>query len=261
MSALVINGHLFHYEVLGRGKPLILVHGWVGSWRYWVPIMQALSNDYRSYAVDLWGFGDSDHVPPHYDPKLQATLIKDFMDNLGVPKAAIVGHGLGGVIGMTMAKTYPELTDRLMLIGVPLDPSTMDPKLSTQSGDQLARWLLNGSQREEVSAEAEKADPEAIHMLGTSSEESNWMVPLDGLETPSLVIFTEDDPAVNRPESLLTIDNIGAHKVIDFETGGHFPMLDEPTRFVRLLTEFLEIDSPEDIGKIELKEEWKRRVR
>ena len=40
MSAITIGGDLIHYEVLGRGRPVLLVHGWIGSWRYWVPAMQ-----------------------------------------------------------------------------------------------------------------------------------------------------------------------------------------------------------------------------
>ncbi len=57
MSAITIENDLVHYEVLGRGRPVILVHGWLGSWRYWVPAMQQLSSKYRTYALDLWGFG------------------------------------------------------------------------------------------------------------------------------------------------------------------------------------------------------------
>ena len=65
MSALIVEDEVVHYEVLGRGRPLIFVHGWLGSWRYWIPTMQALSSEYRTYALDLWGFGDS-ATPPSY---------------------------------------------------------------------------------------------------------------------------------------------------------------------------------------------------
>jgi pimeloyl-ACP methyl ester carboxylesterase len=59
MSAIFIDGQLAHYEVIGRGKPVLFLHGWVGSWRYWVPTMQTISSTNRTYALDLWGFGDS----------------------------------------------------------------------------------------------------------------------------------------------------------------------------------------------------------
>ncbi|HDN79852.1 MAG TPA: alpha/beta hydrolase, partial [Chloroflexi bacterium] len=59
MSAIVIDGGIIHYEVIGRGRPLIFIHGWLGSWRYWMGSMEELSPYFRTYALDLWGFGDS----------------------------------------------------------------------------------------------------------------------------------------------------------------------------------------------------------
>ena len=54
MSVVTLDGEIIHYEVLGRGRPIIFLHGWVGSWRYWVPTMQAASINFRAYAMDLW---------------------------------------------------------------------------------------------------------------------------------------------------------------------------------------------------------------
>ena len=53
MSVIVLGSDIVHYEVLGRGRPLLFLHGWVGSWRYWIPSMQAASISYRTYALDL----------------------------------------------------------------------------------------------------------------------------------------------------------------------------------------------------------------
>ena len=63
MSAILLEQDIVHYEVLGRGRPLVFLHGWVGSWRYWIPVMQAASISFRAYALDLWGFGDSAKKP------------------------------------------------------------------------------------------------------------------------------------------------------------------------------------------------------
>jgi len=54
MSAINVGGELVHYEVLGRGRTVILLHGWLGSWRYWIPLMRQLQLRYRVYAVDLF---------------------------------------------------------------------------------------------------------------------------------------------------------------------------------------------------------------
>lgn len=120
MSAITIENDLVHYEVLGRGRPVIFVHGWLGSWRYWVPTMQQLSMKYRTYALDLWGFGDSGKDASRYDFKNQVKLLNDFMEKMGITKAALVGHSLGAAICLRYASQYPDRAPRVALISTPL---------------------------------------------------------------------------------------------------------------------------------------------
>jgi pimeloyl-ACP methyl ester carboxylesterase len=130
MSAITIGGDLVHYEVLGRGRQVVLVHGWLGSWRYWVPTMQQLQSRYRLYALDLYGFGDSGRNPQKYDLEHQIDLMVDFMNRLGLPKAAIIGHGLGALLSAEFARRYPERVPRLMLVSAPLfDPGDLDRRV------------------------------------------------------------------------------------------------------------------------------------
>ena len=63
MSAIMIEGSIVHYEALGRGRPIVFLHGWVGSWRYWIAAMQVASTSFRAYALDLFGFGDTARDP------------------------------------------------------------------------------------------------------------------------------------------------------------------------------------------------------
>ena len=120
MSAITIENDLVHYEVLGRGRPVIFVHGWLGSWRYWVPTMQQLSMKYRTYALDLWGFGDSGKDAARYAFKDQVKLLYDFLDKMGMPKAALVGHSFGAAICLRFASQYPDKAPRVMLVSPPL---------------------------------------------------------------------------------------------------------------------------------------------
>jgi len=120
MSAITIENDLVHYEVLGRGRPVIFVHGWLGSWRYWVPAMQYLSGTYRGYALDLWGFGDSGKDATKYGLREQITLLYQFFERLGIPKAVLVGHSLGAAVVVGFAREHPQRAHRLMLISPPL---------------------------------------------------------------------------------------------------------------------------------------------
>ncbi|MCC7205833.1 MAG: alpha/beta hydrolase [Anaerolineae bacterium] len=120
MSALTIESGLVHYEVLGRGRPVIFVHGWLGSWRFWVPTMQQLSVKYRTYALDLWGFGDSSKDTMRYGLEHQVNLLFQFFERLGIPKAALIGHSLGAATCLRFARLYPDRVYRLLLISPPL---------------------------------------------------------------------------------------------------------------------------------------------
>jgi pimeloyl-ACP methyl ester carboxylesterase len=120
MSAITIEDDLVHYEVLGRGRPVILLHSWLGSWRYWVPAMQQLSMKYRTYALDLWGFGDSGRDTKRYDFRSQVKLLEQFMEKLGITKAALIGHGLGASVVVRYALEYPDRVPRLMTVSPPL---------------------------------------------------------------------------------------------------------------------------------------------
>jgi pimeloyl-ACP methyl ester carboxylesterase len=120
MSAITIENDLVHYEVLGRGRPVILLHGWLGSWRYWIPAMQQLSMKYRTYALDLWGYGDSGKDARRYGFEAQVMLLDQFMEKMGITKAALVGHGLGAAIAARYAVRFPDRVPRLMTVSPPV---------------------------------------------------------------------------------------------------------------------------------------------
>ncbi len=139
MSAITISGDLAHYEVLGRGKPVILLHSWLGSWRYWIPTMQQLGVKYRTYALDLWGFGDSGRNKIYYGLDGQVEMLRQFIDRMGIPKAVFVGHGLGAAV-MAQFAVMPEcksIVHRMMVISPPLFGagfrSTSAPETKTEA--------------------------------------------------------------------------------------------------------------------------------
>lgn len=120
MSAITIGGDLVHYEVLGRGRPVVLIHGWIGAWQYWVPMMQQIHLKYRVYALDLFGFGDSAKNPEKYSYEQQVNLLLEFMKQMGLPKAAFIGHGLGAMVLIRFASEHPDRVARMLTVSAPL---------------------------------------------------------------------------------------------------------------------------------------------
>lgn len=126
MSAVTLGGDLVHYEVLGRGRTVLLLHGWVGSWRYWVPVMQQLHLKYRVFAVDLFGFGDSAKNPRRYTLDEQVRMLVQFLQSIQQKKVAVVAHGLGAWVAAEMARRAPDTVAKMMLIAPPLfDPGDL----------------------------------------------------------------------------------------------------------------------------------------
>ena len=129
MSAVVIKEGLIHYEAFGRGKPVVFIHGWLGSWRYWMRTMEALASDYRTYALDLWGFGDSDKSKERYSVADYTALLYDFTDHLGLVNASLVGHSLGAIVALHFATQQPALTSRLAVVSLPVTPGAISSRL------------------------------------------------------------------------------------------------------------------------------------
>lgn len=262
MSAILLEREIVHYEVLGRGRPLIFLHGWVGSWRYWIPVMQAASVSFRAYALDLWGFGDTSKNRAHYAIEQQVQLLERFLEEMGILKTALIGHGLGAVVSMLFAQRHPQVVDRVMAVGYPGENGFVNARLRTSPPQDLVDWLLgrNGSS-EAVRADAPKTDAAAVQI----SLQNLPAVPLGDLwrkmATACLLVSGEKDPAVQSiPVEQLAEMPAQMHAVA-FEQSGHFPMLDEGSKFNRLMSDFLALPSGESPRELQLKEEWKRRVR
>jgi pimeloyl-ACP methyl ester carboxylesterase len=262
MSVIIFKDEIVHYEVLGRGRPLIFLHGWIGSWRYWIPSMQSASHSYRAYALDLWGYGDTAKIQHRYSLMDQADLLDGFLENLGIGKVALVGHGLGAIVALLYAWRKAELVDRIMAIGFPLENDRIHTRLGSAPPTDLADWLLDRSPAHEAAKnEVPKADHQALQY---SLEDFGQFDLLDislRMRTPSLWVFGQKDPAIGLPPyeyASAMPDHV--HQIV-FEDSGHFPMLDQASKFNRLMADFLALSSGESPQNLQLKEEWKRRVR
>ncbi len=262
MSAIILQDEIVHYEVLGRGRPIVFLHGWVGSWRYWIPSMQAASSSYRTYAIDMWGFGDTAKNTSRYLLSQQLQLLHGFLDEMGIGRVAIVGHGLGAIVAMLFAEKNPTYVDRVMAVGMPLNLNQINPRMFQGDPAELANWLLGSTPDSEAARiEAPKADRDAIYHSLRHLDTVNIKGLPGRVSIPCLLVQGQNDPAITaaaNDDILLLPKNI---HFIPFENSGHFPMLDVPSKFNRLMADFMALPTGESPQSLELKEAWKRRVR
>jgi pimeloyl-ACP methyl ester carboxylesterase len=225
--------------------------------------MQSASVSYRTYAIDLWGFGDSAKAQNKYGLDEHIALLDYFLNEMAIAKVALVGHGLGAVVAAIYASQHPFVIDRYMAVGLPINHTDLHERLSTDSSATLADWLLSNTPGSDAArAEAPKADDKAIKNSYEELKFINVMSISKLMQTPALLVHGENDPAVKSPGDLYEQDMIpsNTHHIV-LADSGHFPMLDQPSKFNRLLNDFLELSSGESPRQLQLKEEWKRRIR
>ena len=101
----------------GITEVLLLLHGMAGSSQTWRSVIKPLSRRFRVIAPDLPGHGESTKPRSDYSLGAFAVLLRDLLGELGVTRATIIGHSLGGGVAMQFAYQFPERTERLILVG------------------------------------------------------------------------------------------------------------------------------------------------
>ena len=114
-----------HYEVIGSGPPVILLHGWTQAWNTWRSTLETFQGQYRMYAPDLWGFGESEKRRESFEVSDFVELIPQFMDGLGILKVPIMGHSMGGTTALGVALRYPERVKKVGVVGSPIHGNSL----------------------------------------------------------------------------------------------------------------------------------------
>lgn len=262
MSAIILDSEIVHYEVLGRGRPIIFLHGWVGSWRYWISSMQVASTSFRAYGLDFWGFGESTRQPEQYTIDKQTDLLNRFLDEMGIGKVALVGHSLGALVGFNFCSRWPKNVDRMIAVSCPMYYDSINPRLRTASPTDLVNWLSSKTPEANTAlADASKADPQAITESISSFQANGLFGKMRQTQIPCLLVHGQSDPAIPSPPADNTLNLPHMMHSVVLDGSGHFPMIDEAGRFNRLMTDFMALESGVSPRELQLKEEWKRRVR
>jgi pimeloyl-ACP methyl ester carboxylesterase len=262
MSGILINSSLVHYETFGRGKPIVFVHGWLGSWRYWVPVMEELSTDFRAYALDLWGFGDSDKRRQQYDVDSYVDLLISFIDALGLWQAPMVGHTLGAAVVIRAAARHPDRVSKVLTVGLPLAAEAINRKLlAAGPNESLARLFWHRQRpRAEVETSLAKTADNAIALSVQSVAHLDVREMLGEIAVPLLMVYGAKDCVIDPSQAQQLDDRYDGARAIVLPEASHFPMLDETAKFTRLLRDFLDVQSPEELQELTIKQEWRRRT-
>ncbi len=244
------------------GPVVVLIHGTAGSAAWWTPVVPALARTHRVLRIDLLGCGRSAKPDVAYDIPAQARRVAEALAQLGVARAAVVGHSVGGLVATALAEQRPGLVSALALIGTgPTEASYRDQGLLNDAlrvpvlGQLLWRLRTDATVRKgmdsgftravEIPAEL-IADARAItykNLVDTRTESDAYLrarpMPdrVAALRIPLFVIFGTAD---QRWDSAAVVHyrQVPGARIEMLDGVGHSPMFEEPDRTAALLAEF-----------------------
>ena len=263
MSSITTDQGIVHYEVYGRGKPVILLHGWLGSWGLWQETMSFLGRFYRTYALDFWGFGESGKKRETYAVQDFVSLVDQFMEQLGIVNAPLVGHSMGGTVSLSVAIKYPQRVSKVVVVGSPIVGSSLALPLKLAGYRGIAFMLFNMMSafrfgvrvaspiicRDERFADMMDRDLSRTtlesFLLSIASLRRTDLRPMLGqIKVPAMGMYGDRDVIVH-PRQWEPMKQGIAHAYIErFPAAGHFPMLEEPQNFGERLKAFLDLKEP-----------------
>lgn len=256
-AATLASGLTLPYAETGDpvGTPLVFVHGYVESWRYFDGVLRSLPEPLHGYAPTLRGHGDADCPPEGYRPEDLATDIVGFLDAVGIERAVFVGSSSGGLVSQFIAGGAPDRVSALVLISTPAilsdKPAVADLwKEISVLEDPLDRDFVEDFVR---STSPESVPDDFVDVLVAESLKVPahvWKATLRGLidadpatirgriTAPTLLISGDQDAFASSDQNVL-LRGIPDARHVSYSGVGHAVHLAYPDRVIEDLVDFL----------------------
>lgn len=242
-----------HYQLLGKGSPVVLLHSMGSSVWSWVKVLEPLAQKHAVYALDTMGQGDSDKPSRDYIIEDYARSVVNFMNAKSITKATLIGNSVGAVISVQIAAANPEMVDKLILVGCPCRETDQERRdaLATSktryddNGIPLPRSLETLKQHYvHISPELQAKVNEDLAKAGVwawkcslANNKFDIVTALKKVKARTLVIFGEKD--MLRAKEKTFMNYITDSKLVIIPDAGHLPQVDNPKVFLEAVQPFL----------------------
>jgi pimeloyl-ACP methyl ester carboxylesterase len=196
-----VNGINLYYETHGSGRPLILLHGGLGSGEMFGPVLPLLAARHQVVAVDLQGHGRTADIDRPLDVRLMAGDIAALIDHLRLEKPDVVGYSLGGGVALQTAAQYPAKVRRLVMVSANLRPDAIYAEMRAQQGQvnaAAADFMKETPMYQLYQRVAPRPEdfPRLLTKIGESmSKDYDFSDEVRGLRMPTLVMCADADMA------------------------------------------------------------------
>ena len=246
--AVAAGGRRTRLLDVGRGQPVVVLHGWGGRLESMAPVVSCVARRGRALALDLIGFGEADPPGGAWGTPDHAGYVADVLRGAGVARAHFVGHSFGGKTALYLAATRPDLVDRLVLVGSPglRTPPSARARVRGALGraarplERAGPWgrRVRAAVYERVASEDYRsAGPLRPMLVRVVNEDLRHLLPR--IASPTLLVWGSRDDAVPLARAREMETRIPDAGLVVFEGAGHFAYLDEPARFCRVVSHFL----------------------
>jgi pimeloyl-ACP methyl ester carboxylesterase len=226
--------------------------------------MAYLGANYRTYALDFWGFGESGRKRETYAVQDFVSLVNQFMEQLGIIRAPLVGHSMGGTVSLSVAIKYPERVSQVVVAGAPIVGSSLAFPLKLAGYRPIAFLLFNmmGAFRtsmriaspficrdprfpDMMDRDLSRTTIESFLLSIASLRRTDLRPVLNQIKIPAMGMFGDQDNIVDPKQWQPMQKGIPQARIERFPNAGHFMMLEEPTQFSQKLKNFLDGPEPE----------------
>lgn len=268
----VIQGIETWYQDEGRGPALLLVHASSSNQRAWDGVAKMLAKHYRLIRYDIPPQGLSGPIPASVRATIQPTDIAEgLLAQLGIGKVAVVSVSSGGTLAIQLAAKRPDLVTRIVVSNAPSDPvSGAKPAYTKAFLDAQAEAKRTGVQdqaywnafvdffggdpgqydkaaREQFYDFARKTpDPDMIALIAKVADHDKAVAAMAGVTQPVLLIWGAKDPLLPLP-AMAALERYLTHATVSrviLPDAGHYPPIEMPARFARLVEAYLEAAEP-----------------
>jgi pimeloyl-ACP methyl ester carboxylesterase len=196
-----VNGINLYFETHGAGRPLILLHGGLGSGEMFGPILPALAERHQVIAADLQGHGRTADIDRPIDLRLMSGDIAALTEHLGLDKPDLVGYSLGGGVALHAAAQYPAMFGRLVVASAHIRTDAIYPEIRAQQGQvnaAAAEFMKDTPMYQLYQRVAPRPDdfPRLLDKMGESmAKDFDFTEEVRGLQVPTLVVAADADMA------------------------------------------------------------------
>ena len=196
-----VNGINLYYETHGAGRPLILLHGGLGSGEMFGPVLPALAERHQVIAVDLQGHGRTADIDRPIDIRLMADDIAALIDHLALASPDVVGYSLGGGVAWQTAFKYPKKIRRLVAVSANIRADAIYPEMRAQQGQvnaAAAEFMKDTPMYQLYQRVAPRPEdfPRLLTKIGESmSKGYDFTEEVRGLQVPTLIVAADADMA------------------------------------------------------------------